>query len=146
MSVVPVIVLVVMVPTRFLKTSATPPPEEPSCAAAEPPSARTSIVFVPKVRTSFTEPNTIVGKSPFVIWLASRNCEPYEAITTGVSLGGVVESVIYGNMEGSLLSVADFVIARKAKSYSPVPLGVVFVKTVGFALSHAGEMYASAAL
>ena len=72
-SVAPVTVLVVMVPTSSPLASETPPPEDPSCAAAEPPSARTSIVFILKVKMSFTDQKTTVGKSEDRIWLVSRN-------------------------------------------------------------------------
>ena len=63
-SVLPVTVLVVIVPTSLFDISETPPPEEPSCAAAEPPSASTSIVVDANVKISLTEPKTMVGKRP----------------------------------------------------------------------------------
>src|SRR3989338_5227074 len=85
-SVVPCVVLVVMVPTSSLLPSATPHPEEPSCAAAGAPGGGTSIVLVTNVNTSFTEPKTTVGKREDCIWLDSRNCAPYEAMTTGVPM------------------------------------------------------------
>lgn len=137
-SVEPSIVLVVIVPMSVPEVSLTPPPEEPSCAAAEPPSASTSLVFVAKVNTSFTEPNTIVGKSEDCTCADSRNCAPYEAMTTGVfGSGGFVASAMKGNDTGRAFLVTLLETAISAKSYSPVPLGFVWVSTVGFALSHA---------
>src|ERR1035437_4800388 len=140
-SVAPSIVLVVIVPVSEPDISTTPPPEEPSCAAAEPPRASTSTVFSAKVNTSFTEPMTTVGKSANCICLDPRNCAPYVAITTGVSgRDGFVASGRKGNEDGSSTEVALLVIARKAKSYSPVPFGDVRVSTFAFAVTHAGEI------
>src|SRR3989339_1306076 len=137
----PETVLVVTKPTSSPLSSTTPPPEEPSCAMAEPPSESTSTVLVSKVKMSFTEPNTIVGKRVDTIWSGSRNCAPYEAITTGISLvGGTFASCTKGNEAESGLAVTLSDTARNAKSYSPVPFGNVSIKTLGFFLSHVGEI------
>src|SRR3989344_1260187 len=140
-SVVPLVVLVVMVPTSEPEESATPQPEDPSCAAAEPPRASTSIVFCTNVYTFFTEPKTMVGKRDDCIWLESISCAPYEAMTTGVPVfEGEVASGINGKDCGSSSLVVLLEIARKAKSYSPVPLGFTFVRISAFALIHSGGM------
>src|SRR3990167_4692551 len=140
-SVVPLVVLVVMVCSSDLLPSATPPPEEPSCAAAEPPSARTSIEVDAKGKTFFTEPKTMVGKRDDCIWLESISCAPYEAMTTGVPVfEGEVASGINGKDCGSSSLVVLLEIARKAKSYSPVPLVFTFVRISAFALIHSGGM------
>ena len=55
-------------------------------------------------------------------------------MTTGVPIGGgAVASGMNGNEDGSATEVALFVIARNAKSYSPVPLGFVCVRMFAFA-------------
>ena len=154
-SVEPCTVLVVMVPIRLPDESAMPPPDDPSCAAADPPSESTSIEFVAKVNISFTEPKTTVGKSADCICSEIRNCAPYEAITMGVpEAGGNCARVMEGKEEGSNAVVcpefvewiALLVTATRAKSYSPVPIGVACERVFGFACIHEGEIYINAPL
>jgi len=62
-------------------------------------------------------------------------------MTTGVPMfGGVVASGTEGKVVGSAAFVILFVTARRAKSYSPVPLGALCVSVVGFAWSHGGDI------